>query len=145
DGDGFDTLIEERREVGKLGAAERLAHRMRLGAVRVGNADEIDAGKLGKHAGMIAAHHADANDPDTQPAAGAHNGGLHVNPPVRFTPALPSTAAAPRRPRRPAPRTQIESRDYMARRQRTDYRGEISVACSIRPPLSVVRSPLAAV
>jgi hypothetical protein len=119
DGDGIEAGVEQRREIRNLRATQRLRHRARLGAVGIGDADELDAGKLGQHAGMIAAHDADADHPDAQPACGVALRSLpHLAPAPQVCvavrrPTCPSTA---RHGWRPRPGTQIESIDYMPQR-----------------------------
>ncbi len=47
-------------------AAERAGDEIGLLAVGIGDADEFGARQAGEHAGVVAAHHADADHADTQ-------------------------------------------------------------------------------
>jgi hypothetical protein len=61
DGDSIDTLRKQRLNAAERRAAERPRNEIALLAIGIGHADEFDARQIGKDAGMIAAHHADAN------------------------------------------------------------------------------------
>ena len=54
------------------GAAERAGDEIAALAVRIGDADQLDARQLGEHAGVVRTHHADADDADAQYFVGAH-------------------------------------------------------------------------
>ena len=66
DGDGIDLEIEQFIDVGDGGAAEGAGDEFGLLAVGIGDADEFGPRQPREHPGMIAAHHADADDADTQ-------------------------------------------------------------------------------
>ena len=66
DGDGIDLEVEQFVDIGDGGAAERAGDEFGLLAVGIGDADQFGARQPGEHAGMIAAHDADADHADTQ-------------------------------------------------------------------------------
>ena len=66
DGERVDPEVEQLLDIGHRATAQGARHEFRLLAIGIGNADELDTGKTGKHAGMIAAHDADADHADTQ-------------------------------------------------------------------------------
>ena len=66
DRDRVDSAIEQLIDVGDGAAAERAGDEFSLLAVGIGDADQLGPRQSGKHAGMIAAHDADADDADTQ-------------------------------------------------------------------------------
>jgi len=76
DGDGVDPLAQQSINVGEGGAAERASYEVPLLDVRIGNANELDDGHIGKNAGVIAAHNANAYHPDSQWSLGARPGSL---------------------------------------------------------------------
>jgi hypothetical protein len=47
--------------------------------VRIGNANELDSAHIGKNAGVIAAHNADAHDPNFQWSLGASSDSFSHN------------------------------------------------------------------
>ena len=69
DGDRVDAGAEQAVDVGERGAAERARDKIPLLAIGIGDANEIDAGHVRQHARMVAAHDANADDPDLQRSA----------------------------------------------------------------------------
>ena len=61
DGEGIDAGAEQTLHVREAGAAERVRDKFALAAVRIGDPDELYAREVGKHAGMVLAHDADAH------------------------------------------------------------------------------------
>jgi hypothetical protein len=61
DGDGIDTCRQQRLNAAKLWAAQRPGNEIALLAIGIGHADEPDARQIREHAGMVAAHDADAH------------------------------------------------------------------------------------
>ena len=57
------------------GTAQHAGHKVALRAVRVGDADQLNAGQPGEHARMVRAHGADADDANPQRRVILH--GLH--------------------------------------------------------------------
>ena len=66
DGGSVDVEIEQRRDIGDGGAAERAGDKFGLPAVGIGDADQLGALQASEDTGMIAAHDADADHADTQ-------------------------------------------------------------------------------
>jgi hypothetical protein len=93
DGDGVDPLAQQSINVGEGGAAERASYELSLLDVGVGNTNELDSAHIGKNPGVIAAHDADAYDPNFQWSLGASSGSLSHNSKspltTRFAPTLP--------------------------------------------------------
>jgi hypothetical protein len=78
-GDGVDPLAQQSINVGEGGAAERASYELPLLDVRIGNTNELDSAHIGKNAGVIAAHNANAYDPNFQWSLGASSGSLSHN------------------------------------------------------------------
>ena len=117
DRDGVDALGEQLpRASPKVGQLASSVARARCAGQRIDHADELDAGQTGEHAGMIAAHHADADHTDTKRAlrlgVSARSGplGTHLIDPNRGTPVLSSTAPHMRRLPDRALRTRFASK-----------------------------------
>ena len=68
DRDRIDVQVEQFADIGDRGAAQGAGDEIGLLAVGIGDGDQFDAGQPGEHAGMIAAHDADADDADAQRA-----------------------------------------------------------------------------
>ena len=85
-------------DVGVAGAAERLRNQLALLLIGVGDPDQLDVGKIGKNARMVAAHDADAHHAQTQRTARSNFRGVHhswLNSPYPIPhPSMPSGALA---------------------------------------------------
>ena len=90
DGDGVDVEIEQFADIGDGGAAQGARDEIGLLAVGIGDADQFGARQSGKHAGMVAAHDADADDAHTQRTLRARCCSLHH---VSMVSPRPSTKA----------------------------------------------------
>ena len=96
DRDGIDAGRDQRLDLGEAVAADGVRHQVALLGVGIGDADELHARQIGEHAGMVAAHDADADHADAQNPVRASFRGLHhglPSPPGSILPTtLPSTA-----------------------------------------------------
>ena len=77
DGDGIDAVRKQSVDVRKRPATNRVCHAFATFRVRINNADEPHPRQIGKNAGVIAAHDADANDADAQNPICTTFGGVH--------------------------------------------------------------------
>ena len=66
DGHRIDALGQQRLDVGERPAANQVDRALAMGLERVGDANQGDIRQGHKDAGMIASHHAGADDTDTQ-------------------------------------------------------------------------------
>ena len=69
---------EQRVELVDRRAAEDARDQIALAAIRIGDADQLDAGQPGQHAGVVGAHDADADDADPQRRRAVLHGLHHV-------------------------------------------------------------------
>ena len=73
DGDRIDPGAEQSVGIAECGAAERPGDEIALLAVGIGDPHQLDTGNVRQNARMVAAHDADANNPDLQRAARANS------------------------------------------------------------------------
>src|ERR1700746_2847677 len=66
DGDSIDAAAYETVSIGKGSTAERTSDLIAPFTVRIGNPAQVHPGQCRQHAGMIAAHHPDADHADAQ-------------------------------------------------------------------------------
>ena len=62
----LDAAAEQRARIGEFCATKRACDLFALLAVGIGDPDQLNAGDIRQHAGMIAAHHTDADDTNFQ-------------------------------------------------------------------------------
>jgi hypothetical protein len=79
DSDGVDARAQQSINVGEAGATERPRDELPLLDIRIGNANELDSAHIGENAGVIAAHNADAYNPNSQRSFGASSDSLSHN------------------------------------------------------------------
>jgi hypothetical protein len=72
DGDRVDAVTHQSLGVVEGGAAERAGDEFAALAIGISDANQLDAGQLGKHASVVRAHDADADNADTQRAVPVH-------------------------------------------------------------------------
>jgi hypothetical protein len=73
DGNRVDAGLQQSIDVLQCGATQGPRHDVPLLTVRVGDSDKTHAGYIRQHAGMIAAHDADADDADFQRVSRYHD------------------------------------------------------------------------
>src|SRR4029077_7671965 len=76
-GDRVDIAVEQFFDIGDGNAAQGARHKFSLLAVWIGDTNQFRARQSREHAGMIAAHNTDANNPHTQRTLRACYCGLH--------------------------------------------------------------------
>src|SRR6185437_8727647 len=156
-GDRVDIAVQQFFDIADGDAAQGARHKFSLLAVWIGDANQFCARQSREHAGMIAAHNADADNPHTQRTLRACYCGLHhlstVSPrPITFCPLIPShgnvrLATTSREPIR----TRFDSMRYKwtirigrrLRRKTTQQRAKLALTAASprqqRPPEKISR------
>ena len=77
DGHRLHAQFQQRVEIVDRGAAQRAGDEIALRGIGIGDADELNSGKSGEHAGMVGPHGADADHANAQRRIAFH-GPYHV-------------------------------------------------------------------